>query len=176
MSAARSRTIDGAARLAVAEFLLRLSLKLRLLDLDTDDRCKASRISSPLSAGSFSFRSLFFLRIIVKSLRQRALETSQMGTALRGIDIVDESYRYFPCRNRYAASPPRQIPCPDALAVDNRFIELLIASVQVGDKFLDTALIVEGLLMLHFSVIPQGDLLSFSSGMPVSRRRTFNVS
>ena len=45
----------------------------------------------------------------------------------------------------------------DALAVDNRFIELLIAPVQVGDKFLDTALVMESLLMLYLAVITQRD-------------------
>ena len=45
-----------------------------------------------------------------------------------------------------------------SLAVNHIRIQWRLSLVQVGDKFLDTALIVEGLLMLHFSVIPQGDL------------------
>ena len=45
----------------------------------------------------------------------------------------------------------------DALAVNNRLIELLIAPVQVGDKFLDTALVMESLLMLYLAVITQRD-------------------
>ena len=81
-----------------------------------------------------------------------------MGTALRGIDIVDESIDIFRVGIVMLHRHLDKYLVLDALAVDNRFIELLIASVQVGDKFLDTALIVEGLLMLHFSVIPQGDL------------------
>ena len=63
----------------------------------------------------------------------------------------------------------------DALAVNNRLIELLIAPVQVGDKFLDTALVMESLLMLYLAVITQRDPEVFVRNA-VSRRRTFNVS
>ena len=81
-----------------------------------------------------------------------------MRTALRGIDIVDECVDIFRVGIVMLHRHLDKYLVLDALAVNNRLIELLIAPVQVGDKFLDTALIVEGLLMLHFSVIPQGDL------------------
>ena len=150
--------INRRAGLAVAEFLLRLSLKLRLLDLNADDRCKALADILTAECRLIFLQKLIFLRIVIKSLRQSTLETSQMRTALRGIDIVDECVDIFRVGIVMLHRHLDKYLVLDALAVDNRFIELLIAPVQVGDKFLDTALIVKGLLMLHFSVIPQGDL------------------
>ena len=113
--------IDRRAGLAVAEFLLRLSLKLGLLDLNADDRCKAlADILTGQSAGSLFFQKLIFLRIIVKSLRQRVLETSQMGTALRCVDIVDEGIDIFRVGIVVLHRHLDKYLVLDALAVDNR--------------------------------------------------------
>ena len=53
--------INSSTSLTVTKLLFRLSFELWLLDLNTYDAVRPSRMSSPLKFGSLSLSSLFFL-------------------------------------------------------------------------------------------------------------------
>ena len=80
-----------------------------------------------------------------------------MGSALRSIDIVNKCinilsvgiivlHGYF---HKHAFLGP--------LAVDHLLIQGSLSLVEIGDKLLDTALVVECFLFFFFPFIPEGD-------------------
>ena len=151
------------------QLLLRLSLELRILNLHRDN---AGEALTNVLAGEIGLRILQELMlpgIVVEGFCQCIFKTGKVGTALRGIDVVDEGIDVLRIGIVVLHGNLNEDLLPLTLAVDHLGIQRLLALVQVGNKFLDTALVVEGLLLgLFLPGILQYDFQSLrqEGGLP----------
>ncbi len=88
--------------------------------------------------------------VVIEGFGQCIFKAREMGTALGRVDVVDKGINVFRIGIVVLHGNLNEDLLPLALAVDHLRIQCLLALVKVGDKFLDAALVVEGLLLCAF--------------------------
>ena len=147
-------TVNRSSGFRIPQLLFRLSFKLRIFHLYTDN----SRQTFPdILSGKIRFtvfQQFISACIIVKSLRQRIPETYQMRTALRCINIIDKSIYAFVIGIIMLQGHLNIHAVPAALEIHNVVVQCFLTLIQICNKLLDTALVMEFfLLFLPFSFI-----------------------
>ncbi len=138
--------VHRGSRLAVAEFLLCLTLKLRLGELHADNGRKTFADVLAVERGLVVLDEFVRARVRVDRLRERVAETDQVHTAFRRRDIVDETVAVVVvCIVVLHRNLDVHI-ADAALAVNDIVVQRGVTLVQVLHVLLDTALIVERLL------------------------------
>ena len=140
---------------------LGLTLELRISDLYGDD---CSQALADILTGKIILTVLKILLLtgmIIDRFGECISETGQMGAALRSIDIINEAVDIFGKCIRMLHGDFHEDPLSLTLAVNDIRIQRNVRLVQIGYKFLNTSLIVEGLVMLDLTVIGKMDLQSF---------------
>ena len=87
------RGLDERAHLAVAELRLRLTLELRLRDLDRNDRSEALADVLALRRRVVRPQQVALARVVVEGARQGRAEARQVRAALDRVDVVHERER-----------------------------------------------------------------------------------
>ena len=141
----RHYAVRRASRLDIAELLLRLSLELRILDLDADDRRHAF---ADIFAGQILFRifqKLVLSCVIIERLRQRVVEAGQVHTAFGRVDVVDEAVFARAVRIIVLQRDFDVDVVLRAFKIQNLVVQSGLAAIQVGDELRDAALVIKGL-------------------------------
>src|SRR5690606_17519471 len=85
--------LDGAPNLRVAQLGLRLTLELRLADLDREHAREPLAHVVTRERVRVLLEQVVLPRVIVERTRQRGLEAGQVRAAFVSVDVVDEGER-----------------------------------------------------------------------------------
>ena len=169
--------VDRAPRFNVAELLLGLAFKLRILDLDRNDRSQTfTDVFSGQVAVCFA-ENICLPRIVIKCLRDRVMEADHVHAAFRRIDIVDKAVFRHIVGVVVLHSDFHIDVILRAVKIQDIVIQRRLAAVKVRDIFLDAAFIVENigprgavLQRVFRTQIPERDL------KPLCQKRHFAQS
>ena len=151
-------TVHRASCLAVSEFLFCLSFKLRVLDLYTYDRCKPLPDIFSCQLRIAVLQKLILFRIVVERLGKSGTESLYMCPALRRCNIIYKTVCVVAVGIIVLHGNFDIYAVFYSLAVDDLVIERSLALIQICHKFLDSAFIVEDVLMQFlFPPVSQDD-------------------
>ena len=149
----RDHAVRGASGLDVAELLLRLSLELRILDLDGNN---GRQTLADIVAGQVRIAVLqnFVLsRILVEGLGQRVVEAHDVHAALGRVDVVHEAVFIDVVAVVVLHGHLNVHIVLRAFKIHDLRIRRRLVFVQIPDKLADAALVVKDLLALRMSLI-----------------------
>jgi hypothetical protein len=147
--------LDEALHLAVAQLGLGLPFELRLLHLDADHRRESFAHIFALQRLAFLLQETVGARVGVDRAGQGRLEADQVCTAFDGVDVVGEGVDVL----RVAVVPLQRNLDLEVLAftleVDHLRMDRRLGAIEMLDELLDTALVVELMLLLRPLVVDE---------------------
>ena len=144
--------INGTSCLTVAQFLLGLTFKLRIFNLDAYDHGKT--FTDIITGKCLGVLDQFIQsRIRIKSLCQCIFKTSQMGSAFRSRDVIYKTVGTFGVSIVVLHGNFHINIILHSFTVNNIRVKRCLAFIQVSHKLLDTALIMEGLFDWFFRTV-----------------------
>ena len=150
--------LNRGLRLGVSELLLGLSFELRILDFYRNHGRETLTDIITTQIRLRFLQELITAGIIIKGLRDRIFKTGEVGSTLRGIDVIDEGIGILGIGVVVLHRDLDEHMITLALTVDDVRIQWLLALVEILYELLDTTLVVEGLfLLLAFTRIDQCD-------------------
>src|SRR5579862_6153141 len=135
--------LDEAGDLRVSELALRLTLELRVLQLDGDDGGEAFAHVLALEVLLLVLQQTLVARVLVQRARQGGAEPLHVGAALDRVDVVGEREDRVLVR---AVPLHRHLGIADValvLEVRDVLVDRLLRFIDVGDEVLDAALVVK---------------------------------
>ena len=154
------RRRDQCGDLGVAQLGLGLTLELRVLELDRDERREALAHVLAGEVVLFLLEEVLLPGVVVERTRERGAEAGEVRAALRGVDVVGEGedglvVRRVPLhRDLYRAVGGL------VLEVDDAAVDRVLLAVDVGHEVADAALVLEGDALAVGALVVQGDLES----------------
>ena len=148
--------LNRGLRLGISKLLLGLSLELRILDFDRNYGRETFTDIITTQIRLRVLQELMTACIIVKGLRDRVFKTGEVGSTLRGIDVIDEGIGILSIGVIMLHRDLDEHMIPLTLTVNDIRIQWLLALVEILHELLDTTLVVEGLFLLFtFTSIDQ---------------------
>ena len=154
------RRRDQRGDLGVAQLGLGLTLELRVLELDRDERREALAHVLAGEVVLFLLEEVLLPGVVVECARERGTEAGEVRAALRGVDVVGEGEDGLVVRRVPLHRDLDRAVGGLVLEVDDAAVDGVLLAVDVGHEVADAALVLEGDALAVGALVVEGDLES----------------